>query len=78
MFAKSYTRQLNITLEVEFPTIGMTRRERSSYYWYQIINPKFYSGVRCIQQQQDGELVKASGNACKRESSTILTLEHQP
>jgi hypothetical protein len=45
-------------------------------YGYRIINPKFYNSVRCIQQQ-DGELVKASGDACQRESSTILTLEHQ-
>ena len=47
-------------------------------YWHQIIHPEFYSGVRCIQQQEGGELVKVSGNDCKHESSTVLKLEHQP
>jgi hypothetical protein len=32
MLAKELSWQINITLEVEFPTIGMIRRERSSYY----------------------------------------------
>lgn len=41
--------------------------------WVRLINPDFFSNVRCIGQLPDGSVVKAAGSACT-DSDRFITV----